>query len=96
MEKLHSYQGWMGRFHEWRQAIGERFTNWRQENPETVLELIKKQVQAKSADSQDNSDYSHIYRSLYHIYISFFMFLLHFLSCLHFHSKKKKKESSFN
>lgn len=63
MEKLHSYQGWIGRFHEWRQSFGERFTNWRQENPETVIELLKKRVISKSAD-QDDSDYSHIYRSI--------------------------------
>lgn len=63
MDKLHSYQGWIGRFHEWRESVRERFTNWRQENPETVIELLKKKVYDESANCS-SSDYSHIYRSL--------------------------------
>lgn len=64
MEKLRSYQGWIGQFHEWRESFRERVTNWRQENPETVIELLKKQVRSKSA-AQDRSDFSHIYRKVW-------------------------------
>lgn len=64
MEKLHSYQGWIGRFHEWQQSFRERFTNWRQENPENVIELLKKKVYNESSSCAD-ADYSHIYRSLF-------------------------------
>lgn len=70
MEKLRSYQGWIGQFHEWRESFRERFTNWRQENPETVIELLKKQVQSKST-THDSSDFSHIYRKVKKIVYSF-------------------------
>lgn len=78
MEKLHSYQGWIGRFHEWRQSVGERFTNWRQENPETVIELLKKQV-ANRTTERENADYSHVYRSLSYL-IFFLIFHFHWIS----------------
>lgn len=63
MEKLHSYQGWIGRFHEWRESFRERLSNWRQENPETVIELLKKRVHSESS-SRDVADFSHINRFL--------------------------------
>lgn len=62
MEKLHSYQGWIGRFHEWQESFRERFRNWRQEHPETVIELLKNKVYNESSAHGDG-DYSHIYRS---------------------------------
>lgn len=61
MEKLHSYQGWGGRVHEWRDQIRERYANWREEHPETVIELIKKGARP----SRSSDEYSHIYRSLF-------------------------------
>lgn len=61
MEKLHSYQGWGGRMHEWRDQIRERYANWREQHPEPVIELIKKGVRP----SPSNDEYSHIYRSLH-------------------------------
>lgn len=64
MEKLRSYQGWIGQFHEWRESIRERFSNWRQENPGTVIESLKKQVLSKST-TDDSTDYSHIYRKVH-------------------------------
>lgn len=64
MEKLYSYQGWIGRFHEWRETFRERFTNWRKENPETVLELVKKQIYSHSTTC-DTVDYSHIHRCVF-------------------------------
>ncbi|XP_031631214.1 proton-associated sugar transporter A [Contarinia nasturtii] len=63
MEKLHSYQGWIGRFHEWRESFRERFSNWRQENPETIIELVKKKVYDESSTSHGHADYSHLYRT---------------------------------
>lgn len=60
MEKLHSYQGLIGRVHEWRDQLRERYTNWRQENPESGIELLKKTIQTDK--SNDDADYSHIYR----------------------------------
>lgn len=60
MEKLHSYQGWGGRVHEWRDQIRERYANWREQHPETVIELIKKGARP----SQSGDEYSHIYRSI--------------------------------
>lgn len=63
MEKLHEYQGLAGRVHEWRDTIRERYTNWRQEHPETIIELIKKGGQSDGSRSNAD-DYSHIYRFL--------------------------------
>lgn len=63
MEKLHTYQGWGGRIHELRDTIRERYTNWREEHPETVLELIKKGGRTAS-ETQQTDEYSHIYRFL--------------------------------
>ncbi|XP_055324512.1 proton-associated sugar transporter A [Sitodiplosis mosellana] len=62
MDKLHSYQGWIGRFHEWRESFRDRFSNWRQENPETVIELLKKKVYNESSSCAD-ADYSHRHRT---------------------------------
>lgn len=74
MEKLRSYQGWIGQFHEWRESFRERLTNWRQENPETVIELLKKQVRSKSA-THDSSDFSHIYRKVMQLLSLFLLFI---------------------
>lgn len=63
MEKLHSYQGWGGRFHEWRDDLRARYDNWREEHPETVIELVKKVAREKAAYSGEaTDDYSHVYR----------------------------------
>lgn len=60
MEKLHSYQGLIGRFHEWRDQLRERYNSWR-ESPETAIELIKKSIHNEDSKN-DDADYSHIYR----------------------------------
>lgn len=70
MEKLHSYQGWGGRMHEWRDQIRERYANWREQHPETVIELIKKG--ARPSPSSDA--YSHIYRSQFEFIFMDFLF----------------------
>lgn len=63
MDKLHSYQGWIGRFHEWRESLREQYTLWREENPQTVIELLQKKVYGEPSESSDE-DYSHICRFL--------------------------------
>lgn len=62
MEKLHEYQGWGGRIHEWRDSIREKFSNWRDEHPGTVIEMVKKATADAVRSDQDQNDYSHIYR----------------------------------
>lgn len=57
MEKLQAYQGWIGQFHEYRDSIRERFHNWREQNPENPIDLVKKYV-----TSDVDGDLSHIYR----------------------------------
>lgn len=70
MDKLHSYQGWIGRFHEWREILRERYSSWRQENPQTIIELLQKQVHGEPSESYD-ADYSHIYR--YSIFVNLYI-----------------------
>lgn len=62
MEKLHEYQGWGGRFHEWRDDIRDRYTNWREGNPGTVIELVKKAAVDAIQPNVDDEDFSHINR----------------------------------
>lgn len=66
MEKLHSYQGWGGRLHEWRDAIRQRFGSWREDHAETsLMEMVKRNMRdqtAANADQTNSNDYSHIYR----------------------------------
>lgn len=63
MDKLHSYQGWGGRYNEWRDDMKVRYANWREANPETVIELVKKKANEHATGSSDDpDDYSHIYR----------------------------------
>lgn len=67
MEKLHEYQGWQGRFHEWRDGLREKFSSWREENPGTMIELVKKKAADAVRSDTDPQDYSHIYRFLYNL-----------------------------
>ncbi len=69
MEKLHSYQGWGGRFHEWKDDLRTRYDNWREEHPETLIELVKRvtREQAEQAGGGATDDYSHIYRLVEHL-----------------------------
>lgn len=62
MEKLHSYQGWGGRIHEWRDDIKVRYENWRETHPETLIELVKKTARQQATENSDPDDFSHIYR----------------------------------
>lgn len=62
MEKLHEYQGWQGRIHEWRDGIREKISNWREQNPGSIVESIKTSIANKIRSDVDPNDYSHIYR----------------------------------
>lgn len=63
MEKLHSYQGWTGRFHEWRDSIRQKYSTWKESHPETGIELIKKVIKREDNRSiNTENDYSHVYR----------------------------------
>lgn len=64
MEKLHEYQGWQGRFNEWRDGLREKFSTWRDEHPGTMIELVKKKAADAVRSDSDPQDYSHIYRFL--------------------------------
>lgn len=65
MEKLHEYQGWGGRFHEWRDTIREKCVNWRDEHPGNVIEIVKKAVADAVKSDEDQNDYSHIHRFVF-------------------------------
>lgn len=70
MEKLHSYQGCAGRFHEWRDDLKAKFANWREDHEgESLVDLAKNSAR-KTATSEtgvgEKEDYSHIYRSAMH------------------------------
>ncbi|CRK90613.1 CLUMA_CG004315, isoform A [Clunio marinus] len=67
MDKLHSYQGFSGRFHEWRDDLKAKFANWREDHEgESLVDLTKNYASRGSANVQGSSenkdDYSHIYR----------------------------------
>lgn len=62
MEKLHEYQGWQGRIHEWRDGIRERISNWREQNPGSIVDSVKTSIADAIRSDRDPNDYSHIYR----------------------------------
>lgn len=69
VDKLHEYEGWLGRAHIWRDQIRARVSNWQtptilkdlqaklSRKPRPPMDLEKSQVVKKS-----DLDYSHIYR----------------------------------
>lgn len=65
MDKLHSYQGFSGRLHEWRDNIKTKFASWREDHEgESLVDLTKSVTRnASGGGSGDKEDYSHIYRS---------------------------------
>jgi zona occludens toxin (predicted ATPase) len=68
MEKLHNYQGFQGRFHEWRDDLKAKFANWREDHEgESLVDLANSSVR-KAASNEPGGvvkeDYSHIYRSV--------------------------------
>ncbi|XP_073848524.1 loss of visual transmission [Musca autumnalis] len=63
MEKLHEYQGFTGRLHEWRDNIKEKITGLRDQNPGNIVELAKNTANDQlKGNANANQDYSHIYR----------------------------------
>uniref|UniRef100_A0A336M410 CSON011274 protein n=1 Tax=Culicoides sonorensis TaxID=179676 RepID=A0A336M410_CULSO len=78
VDKLHEYQGFAGRFHEWRDNVKAQYTTWREENrQQSLLQLLINKVTPSPggglnpdentncnglSDSNAN-DYSNIYRS---------------------------------
>lgn len=57
MDKLHSYQGFSGRLHEWRDDLKAKFSNWRDDREGDNL------TKQGGKGGADEADYSHIYRS---------------------------------
>lgn len=53
MDKLHSYQGFSGRLHEWRDDLKAKFSSWRDDREGDNL----------TKNGVDEADYTHIYRS---------------------------------
>lgn len=65
MDKLHSYQGFSGRFHEWRDDLKAKFANWREDHEgESLVDLTKNTARKSENGGGDKEDYSHIYRSV--------------------------------
>lgn len=69
MDKLHSYQGFSGRFHEWRDDLKAKYSNWREDHEgENLVDLTKTLARNAAGNSaqggNDKEDYSHIYRSV--------------------------------
>lgn len=68
MEKLHEYQGWSGRFHQWREEVKERSSNIRSNSSGNILDIVKNAVeQQMKGNITTDQDFSHIYRYLVHV-----------------------------
>lgn len=66
-EKLHEYQGSLGRVHAWRDKCRESWQEWKEQRPDgiagVVRNLVRKQPTPPKEDKGPNfDDYSHIYR----------------------------------
>jgi solute carrier family 45, member 1/2/4 len=69
MEKLHEYQGFSGRVHEWRDNVRAKLATWREDHEgENLVDLTKSYARraASGSGQGDKGDYSHIYRSVSH------------------------------
>ncbi|XP_059610363.1 proton-associated sugar transporter A [Phlebotomus argentipes] len=67
MEKLHSYQGFAGRFHEWRDEVKDSYSNWRESGTCECWEGVKSGLRNLSSLIRGNNlpehqDFSHLYR----------------------------------
>ncbi|XP_055385034.1 proton-associated sugar transporter A [Condylostylus longicornis] len=63
MEKLHDYQGWQGRLHEFRDNAKERFASFREQHPENLAEAAKNAALGTlKGNASADQDFSHIYR----------------------------------
>lgn len=70
MEKLHEYQGWQGRIHQWRDEFREKISNWREQHPGTILESIKSSLANTVRSDRDPNDFAYLYRLVYDLKIT--------------------------
>ncbi|XP_035778314.1 proton-associated sugar transporter A-like [Anopheles albimanus] len=49
MEKLHEYQGWSGRWHEWRTGVRQRCETWREQHPAGLRQYLLDSLSLASA-----------------------------------------------
>lgn len=72
MEKLHDYQGWTGRFHEFKEGLRAKRDAWREQRSGGFIQYLRDSI-TPSNQRQDNIDsnapwgentvdFSHIYR----------------------------------
>uniref|UniRef100_A0A1B6D576 Proton-associated sugar transporter A n=1 Tax=Clastoptera arizonana TaxID=38151 RepID=A0A1B6D576_9HEMI len=61
VEKLHEYQGCLGRLHSLRDSCKTRWDEWRDSKSITLKENVKNFVQGERKE-EEQTDYSHVYR----------------------------------
>lgn len=71
VEKLHEYQGPIGIFHTWRDALREKWDGWKENRPRTLLDVLRSLGLAELPENENENDcppevdleqYSHIFR----------------------------------
>jgi len=71
VEKLHEYQGPIGILHTWRDSLKDKWGEWKEKRPRTLLELLQSFGLAERPENQkedenppeiDMEQYSHIFR----------------------------------
>ncbi|CAH1708570.1 proton-associated sugar transporter A [Aphis gossypii] len=71
VEKLHEYQGPIGILHTWRDSLKDKWGEWKEKRPRTLLELLQSfglaerpenQKEGESPPEIDMEQYSHIFR----------------------------------
>lgn len=66
MEKLHDYQGWTGRYHEVRDTVKSRYTQWVANKREFNFREFIRRLQNSTYNS---TDFAHLYRYVPHSFI---------------------------
>ncbi|XP_075232164.1 loss of visual transmission isoform X2 [Lycorma delicatula] len=66
-DKLHDYQGTLGRVHGWRDKCKERWQEWREQKPDGVQGLVRRVLRKEPQPPKEETgpkeeDYSHLYR----------------------------------
>lgn len=72
MDKLHDYQGWTGRFHEFKEGLRAKHAAWREQRTGGFTQYIRDSIRAPNPRQdnidtnapwgESNVDFSHIYR----------------------------------
>lgn len=72
MDKLHEYQGWTGRFHEFKEGLRTKHAAWREQRPGGFTQYIRDRIippnqrqdiiDPNAPWGESNVDFSHIYR----------------------------------